>query len=176
MGASEYPIAYIPLERTQPMRQKQFTLTDVLARDGSVLRLSFADGFSADVSLAEVIERHPTLHPLRAAPVFRRVQADEWRLGVVFDDNDALSLASDTLRAMATEQAGGFSHHQLVTWMAHHGMSLDAAAEALGISRRMLAYYRSGQKQIPRAIGLAMVGWDVVQVRGTRAVLHYDAA
>lgn len=176
MGASEHPTACIPLGGTESMRQKHFTLTEVKARDGSVLRLRFADGFSADVSLAEVIERHPTLHPLREASVFHRVQSDEWRLGVVFGGNDDLSLASDTLRAMATEQAGGFSHQQLITWMAHHGMSLDAGAEALGISRRMLAYYRSGQKQIPRPIGLAMVGWNVVQARGTEAVLHYNAA
>ena len=44
--------------------------------------------------------------------------------------------------------------------MARHELSLDAAAEALGISRRMLAYYRSREKPIPKTVGLAMLGWE----------------
>ena len=31
--------------------------------------------------------------------------------------------------------------------MARHGMTLDTVAEALGLSRRMLAYYRSGERR-----------------------------
>jgi transcriptional regulator with XRE-family HTH domain len=36
-----------------------------------------------------------------------------------------------------------------------HGLSLRGAAEALGLSRRMIAYYSNGEKPIPRAILLA---------------------
>ncbi|MEG0187024.1 MAG: hypothetical protein RR704_26600, partial [Stenotrophomonas sp.] len=55
---------------------------------------------------------------------------------------------------------GEYSHQQVVAWMHHHALSLDTAAEALGISRRMLAYYRSGERPIPRTVGLAMLGWE----------------
>jgi len=158
------------------MKQTHFSLRHVATRDGCKLHLAYADGFEAVVDLADVIERHPTLQRLRARRVFQRAALDEWKLGVVFDADDQLSLPSDTLRAIAVEQAGGFSHQQIITWMARHRMSLDAAADALGISRRMLAYYRSGQKPVPRSIGLAMIGWEVVDVRGVQDALQYNAA
>lgn len=79
---------------------------------------------------------------------------------MIFADDDDLTLASDNLRAMAIEQRGEYSHQQVVAWMHHHGLSLDTAADALGISRRMLAYYRSGERPIPKTVGLAMLGWE----------------
>jgi hypothetical protein len=60
--------------------------------------------------------------------------------------------------------------------MAHHAMTLDAAAAALDVSRRMLAYYRSGEKPIPRTVGLAMLGWDIYLLRGSKHAFEYDAA
>jgi predicted transcriptional regulator len=35
-------------------------------------------------------------------------------------------------------------------WMHRNGLSLTTAAEALGLSRRMVSYYRTAQKPIPR--------------------------
>ena len=45
-------------------------------------------------------------------------------------------------------------------WMHRNGLTLDSAAEALGISRRMLVYYRNGDKSIPKSIWLACLGWE----------------
>ena len=42
-------------------------------------------------------------------------------------------------------------------------MTLDTAAQALGLSRRMLAYYRSGEKRVPRTVALACLGWEAEQ-------------
>lgn len=36
-------------------------------------------------------------------------------------------------------------------------------AEALGISRRMVSYYRTAHKPIPRAIWLACLGWEAMR-------------
>jgi hypothetical protein len=44
--------------------------------------------------------------------------------------------------------------------MHRNKLTFDAAAEALGISRRMLAYYRNGEKPIPKHIWLACLGWE----------------
>ena len=41
------------------------------------------------------------------------------------------------------------------TWRARLGLSQQAAAEALGISKRMLIYYEQGQHAIPRTVALA---------------------
>jgi hypothetical protein len=63
-----------------------------------------------------------------------------------------------------------YSHQDVITWMHHNHLTLDTGSDALGISRRMLAYYRCGQKPVPKAIGLAMVGWESLHKRaGTLA-------
>ncbi len=147
------------------MPQPQFIITRVTAQSPARLALSFADGFSGVADLAGIIARHPTLARLRNDKVFAQVAPDEWSRGVMFADDDVLSLASDNLRVLILEQAGEYSHQQIIAWMARHGLSLDAAAEALGISRRMLAYYRSGEKPIPKTVGLALLGWRRSAVR-----------
>jgi len=158
------------------MNHDHFVLDAVATTGPKELSLSFADGQRCIVSLADVIDKHPTLAPLEDPAVFRTVSLDEWNRGVIFADDDALSLASDNLRALAVEQSGEFSHQQLIAWMAHHAMTLDTAAEALDVSRRMLAYYRSGSKAIPRTVGLAMLGWDVYTQRGAEHAFEYEAA
>ncbi|GIX39046.1 MAG: hypothetical protein KatS3mg128_0095 [Silanimonas sp.] len=146
-----------------PTIQRQFLLTEARPSGHRRLAISFADGFRAEVDLGLLILRYPALSRLRHRRVFEDVALDEWQRGVVFGDDDALALASDNLRALAVEQAGGCSHEQLMAWMDRHGLTLDTAAEALGVSRRMLAYYRSGAKPIPKTVALAMLGWEVGQ-------------
>jgi hypothetical protein len=147
------------------MNQAQFLIKQVAAIGTTRLALSFADGYDAEVELSELIARHPTLARLRSAKVFSSVAIDEWQRGVVFANDDDLSLASDNLRALALEQAGEYSHQTVIVWMHKHELTLDDAAQALGISRRMLAYYRSGEKTVPKSIGLAMLGWELLQHR-----------
>ena len=40
------------------------------------------------------------------------------------------------------------------------GLSLSDAAQALGVTRRMIAYYEAGRDLIPRMVGLACKGWE----------------
>lgn len=129
------------------------------------LTLTFEDGYTAEVDLSGLIDKHPTLARLHDRKTFAKVAPDEWRRGVVFAGDDDLSLASDNLRALALEQAGEYSHQHVIVWMHHNNLKLDEAARALGISRRMLAYYRSGEKRIPKSIGLAMLGWESLHHR-----------
>ena len=93
----------------------------------------------------------------------RPAAVGDWGGSVVWNGDDSLELAADNLRARAVEQAGGYSHELIWNWMARHKLTLEAAAEALGVSRRMLAYYRSGAKPVPRTVALAMLGWEVEQ-------------
>jgi hypothetical protein len=147
------------------MNQPQFVVTHVAACGTQRLALSFADGYTAEVDLSGVIAKHPVLARMSDRKVFAKVAPDEWARGVIFAGDDDLTLASDNLRALALEQAGEYSHQHVIAWMHHNGLTLDAAAQALGISRRMLAYYRSGEKAVPKSIGLAMVGWDSLHHR-----------
>ena len=141
---------------------KQFTLTAVKALADGVLALTFADGEQLQVDLNPIIKRHPTLRELAAPAVFKRAKLGQWGGSVTWGADD-LELAADNLRARAIEQAGGYSHEVILNWMARHDMTLDTAAEALGLSRRMLAYYRSGEKPVPRTVALACLGWEAEQ-------------
>jgi hypothetical protein len=78
---------------------------------------------------------------------------------VTWRQDDELELAADNLRARALEQAGEASHEFIIQWMERHRLTLDQAAQALGLSRRMLAYYRSGARPVPRHVALACLGF-----------------
>ena len=144
---------------------KHFTLTDCTVVAPGSLLLTFADGEQLPVDLRETITRHPSLAPLADPTIFATAAVGEWGGCVIWNDDDNLELAADNLRARAIEQAGGYSHELLWNWLAQHKLTLDSAAEALGMSRRMLAYYRSGEKPVPRTVALALLGWEVEQSR-----------
>jgi transcriptional regulator with XRE-family HTH domain len=44
--------------------------------------------------------------------------------------------------------------------MERHALTLDRAAEALGLSRRTVAYYLSGEQPVPKTVMLATEGYD----------------
>lgn len=143
------------------MNAKHFRLTRIRVLPPSSLHLGYADGASFELDLAPVIRRFPTLRALADPRVFATAKRGAAGGSVIWNDDDALELAADNLRARAVEAAGGYSHELIWNWMARHDLTLDAAAEALGISRRMLAYYRSGAKPVPRTVALALLGWEV---------------
>ncbi|CAN5293137.1 DUF2442 domain-containing protein [soil metagenome] len=153
------------------MRPKHFTLVSVSTTSAAGLLLRYADGEQFALDLVEIIERHPTLARLKNRDVFATAQLGDHGASVVWAEDDDLELAADNLRARAVEQAGGISHEFIWNWMARHHLTLDTAAEALGVSRRMLAYYRSGAKPLPRTVALACLGWeDVIKNNGRFAL------
>jgi len=66
----------------------------------------------------------------------------------------------DNVYAWAKEQAGEASHEMFNNWMLKHGLSLTTAAVVLGMSWRMVSYYRTAQKPIPKHVWLACLGWE----------------
>lgn len=144
------------------MTMSPFKLISVSAIRPLVLHLEFADGLAGQVDLSDAVKRSPILNPLRDKAVFAKAGLDEWQSGVSFGDKDDLTLASDNLHGWLVEQRGETSHQQFLVWMRQHKLTLDEAADALGLSRRMVAYYRSGEKPIPKTVSLAMVGWEAI--------------
>ena len=144
------------------MRPKQFTLASVKTTPTASLMLSYVDGGQFEVSLVDTILKHPTLERLKDPEVFSSAKVGDHGASVIWANDDDLELAADNLRARAIEQAGGVSHEFIWNWMARNDLTIDAAAVALGVSRRMLAYYRSGSKPVPRTVALACLGWEEV--------------
>ncbi|MDS1141152.1 DUF2442 domain-containing protein [Pusillimonas sp. SM2304] len=147
------------------MSKRHFQLTKMQTLPRYRLHLDYADGLAVAVDLRAWIENTKALAPLKDPSVFASA-----RLGVggqyVEWANDGPDLAADNLRNLAIEQNGGIGHERIWNWLHDNQLSLDEGAKALGISRRMLIYYRNGEKPIPRAIWLACLGWEAVRPEG----------
>jgi len=136
----------------------RFIITNVVTTEPSRLVITFGDGKEFTVDMSTAISGYPFLSPLKNPGFFRKAHVDEDGMSVVW--SDGIDLAGDNLRAEAVEQSGGISHERIWNWMHRNELSLTTAATALGISRRMLAYYRNGEKPIPKHIWLACLGWE----------------
>lgn len=144
------------------MTKPHFRLKKVKALKDACLALTYGDGATLNVDLSGWIASTKALKPLRHTAVFARARIGEgggtveWKAG-------AIDLAADNLRNLAIEQAGGIGHERIWEWLHENQLTLEQGAEALGISRRMLIYYRDGEKPVPRAIWLACLGWQAVR-------------
>lgn len=162
------------------MSRNHFILTRVEALPDYRLRLTYADGQTFEVDLTQWIDSTQALAALKDQTLFAQAKVGFGGHSVDWIE-DELELGADNLRNLAVEQAGGIGHERIWTWLHETGLTLEQAAEALGISRRMLIYYRDGEKPIPRAIWLACLGWAAVRPKGRDLPLripsaHEDAA
>lgn len=135
-------------------------IESVVTRGSSVLVVAWDDGRRSEIDLAPVIGRHKVLAPLADPDVFHRVSLPDDGWSVEWP-RCAIDLGAAQLRRWADEQAGeampaiGFR-----AWMDRHGLTLDRAADALGLSRRTVAYYLSGEQPVPKTVMLATEGYD----------------
>jgi len=123
---------------------------------------TWSTGEVLDVDVESVLRGIPALANLLEPKVFAKAHLAQWGHGIEWLDAE---LGADNVYAWAKEQAGEVSHQMFDSWMHRNGLSLNTAAEALGLSRRMVSYYRTAQKPIPRAIWLACLGWEATKPR-----------
>ncbi len=157
------------------MSKEHFQLTRVSALSDQCLRLVYADGQVFNIDLREWIDTAPSLKALHKASLFAKAKVGFAGRTVDWIE-DELDLGADNLRNLAVEQAGGIGHERIWTWLHDTDLTLDQAAEALGISRRMLIYYRDGEKPIPRTVWLACLGWEAVCPKGRTPPRHIPSA
>ncbi len=126
------------------------------------LSIRWEQGGEAVVDVSGMIEKFRVYAPLRDAPeLFRQVKLGEYGADAVWSDE--IDMSADTLWRLAREQSGvTMSAGEFRDWRQRHGYTLDAAAEALGISRRMVAYYEGGDRPIPRVVALATRALDAL--------------
>lgn len=124
------------------------------------LRTRWSTGEELEVDVGAALARSPALARIRKPAVFQRVRLSEWGQAVEWFDAE---FGADNVYAWAKEQADEVSHQMFDSWMHRNRLSLTTAADALGISRRMVSYYRTAHKPIPRAIWLACLGWEATR-------------
>jgi DNA-binding transcriptional regulator YiaG len=125
------------------------------------LRIRWDNGEESLIDASGMIQSVRVYAPLRRSPeLFRLVRVGEHGTDVVCTDE--IDMAADTLWRLAQEQAGetmtpdAFRH-----WRERKAYTLDEAAHALRLSRRMVAYYEKGDRRIPRVVALATRALDL---------------
>jgi hypothetical protein len=144
-----------------PMKRPR--LAAVKAVPPCCLTLTFIDGQQLELDLSRDLEKYPGLQPLLNAQVFETaVLADEgW--SVEWPEPD-IQIGADTLYLDALAQNVPDDNTRIfIDWRARTGLTLDQAAEALGISARSISRYSSGRESVPRSLALACLGWDSLQ-------------
>ena len=135
-------------------------MESIVVRGGSALAISWDDGRRAQVDLAALISKRAALAPLGERSLFQeaKLSSDGWS---VEWPSSGIDFGASQLRRWADEQAGeAMPPEAFRRWMERHGLTLDGAAEALGLSRRMIAYYLSGEQPVPKTVMLATEGYD----------------
>jgi DNA-binding XRE family transcriptional regulator len=119
------------------------------------LAIQWNSGEVSSVDVSGLISSFRFYAPLREdRKLFRQVQRGEYGTDVVWPGG--LDMSNDTLWRLAQEQTGAtMTAEAFRDWRKRHAYTLDAAAKALGLSRRMVAYYERGERPIPRLVALA---------------------
>lgn len=136
-------------------------LTSVKAASDQSVTLRFESGKTFTVDLRDLIQSSKGLRKLRDAEVFARVGLGEGGHSIEWPGE--LDIGTDTAWDLALRQNGHADAAEFIQWRWKHGLSLTQAADALGMSRRQVAYYVSGEHEVPRTVLLACKGWEVEQ-------------
>lgn len=119
------------------------------------LRVRWDKGDESLINLSGPIETFRVYAPLRRSPeMFRQARVGDQGTDILWTDD--IDMSADMLWRLAQEQKGvTLSAKAFRQWRERQAHTLDTAAAALGISRRMIAYYEQGKKPIPRVVALA---------------------
>lgn len=128
---------------------------------GYRLKLTFIDGSVHTVDFTLFFNESPGLLPLRDEAAFAAasiVDGEGW--AVEWPELD-IQIGADTLWLDAQAQNAPDENSRIFAeWRARNGLSLAAAARALGMTPRTISAYGTGERHVPRYIALACKGWE----------------
>jgi len=124
-----------------------------------LLRVTWDDQSSATIDLGTTTQSAPFMALVDPA-LFAQVALGDWGQSVVWPGE--IEIGADSLWLDSLTAWGRGDTREFLEWRLRNALSLSAAAEALGLSRRTIAYY-SGGRSIPRSILLACKGWDALK-------------
>ena len=135
-------------------------IESAITRGGMNLAVRWDDGRRAEIDLSGIAAARTALAPLADPDPFHRISVadDGWS---VEWPKCGIDFGSAQLRRWADEQAGeAMPAADFRAWMERHGLTRDGAADALGLSRRTIGYYLSGEQPVPKTVMLATEGYD----------------
>lgn len=137
---------------------KTRTIAAVRAIAPASLHLSWSDGTGADLDLSAILADR-AFAALRDPTKFAEVEVGDWGHSLAWPSG--AELGADALWLETLSATGHGDVRAFLEWRLRHALSLSKAADALGVSRRMVAYYSNGEKKVPKPILLACRGWEV---------------
>ena len=180
LGGDEPGRAGRPLGETHRRRTMTRRIAQVTADCESLtLALVWANRTRTVYDMRPLIDGKAVFAPLRHAEVFAKAQVIEDGLGVGWPGTDA-DCAADKLWYAARPQDNPFPDTIMTaadfkSWLARHGLSLSGAASLLGISRRQVAAYASGEKTVPRLLFLACMAVSQAGAAGKEDTMRTHA-
>lgn len=137
---------------------KTRTITAVRPIGPASLHLTWSDGTAADLDLGAILSDR-AFAVLRDPAEFAKVEIGDWGHSLTWPSGS--ELGADMLWLETLSATGHGDVRTFLEWRLRHSLSLSKAADALGVSRRMIAYYSNGEKKVPKPILLACRGWEV---------------
>ena len=142
----------------------QQIIKSVSAELPSQLTILWRSGKHSKVDISEYLDS-PGYEKLKEPMFFVTAVVEEWGHGIEWADGE-IGIDADSLYRLGKEQAGqAFPVTEFNAWMDRNDLSLSAAANALGITRRTIVYYHGGHKPIPVYIKLACIGWETLHIQ-----------
>lgn len=134
------------------------TIVAATAIPPAQLELTWSDGSKVGLDLAALPEGK-SFRALGTPQEFSQVRVGEW--GHLVEWPSGVELGADFLWLETLSATGRADTREFLEWRLRHGLSLSKTDDALGLSRRMVAYYSNGEKPVPKPILLACKGWEV---------------
>jgi len=150
-----------------PMKRPRFSALKALP--GHRLHMTFIDGSEFIVDFTQFFSESPGLEPLRNEEVFRQVCIGEDEGWTAEWPQHDIQIGADTLWLDAQAQNAPDENTRIFSqWRARNGLTLNQAANALGMTSRTISAYGSGKRPVPRYIALAVKGWESEHPAGQR--------
>ncbi|MBF0153274.1 MAG: helix-turn-helix transcriptional regulator [Magnetococcales bacterium] len=130
--------------------------------DGYRLHLCWRHHGEDIVDLAPWIASTPALRlTFQDGALFKQAHVDEDGWSVAW--NDRIELDAEHLFRLARYQTGeSLEPESFHAWRIRHGLNQTQAAQALGITQRMVRYYEHGHYLVPKTITLACKSLDAM--------------
>jgi transcriptional regulator with XRE-family HTH domain len=169
MGARKSKTIAGHVEGAEPMTttiaDRMHVITSVRAAPPSTVIVEWSDNLRAAIDLAGSMHSEQ-FRKLRRSATFSRVRVGKWGHSIEWPSGPELS--AETLWLETLSAIGHEDTREFLEWRLRNGLSLTESANALGLSRRMVAYYSNGEKPVPRSVLLACAGWEITRAKGRK--------
>ena len=144
------------------MKKQAARLANVQVVASGVIKVTYTDGRMVSVDMNGIISGYTAFAPLSERTEFETVAVADW--GWSLEWSCGATLDADRLFELSLEQAGMVENVEFRRWQDKNGLSLTAAAEAIGLTRRTVSQYRTGARPVSRTVALACKGWEATKL------------